>query len=222
MEKRLYGLFYNVEQWDITEGEDTLIFFNKATNTTLKLSGDIIGLEQITDSTFLIHQRIANYDWQIARVKFENGTFIEEFKQKFHDFDFLTDDTIMFDNKMVYSISRNAEVEEFSWIANKYDVFVYNSIKENKVLFLEYRIKSRNFPCYIMVIVDSRNFKPVTKAYSTLRDSTVTLSDGFTFDMLKEEDERFASIISNLLFQIDNDIYNRGVNTLLNMCPIIA
>lgn len=94
---RLYEIKCNEEQWNIRGSRDEgYIIVNTRTFECYSIPGDVIGIEQITDDTFLIYRRTMRDEWQILRLKLQ-GSKLVEYKHNFKHFKFLTDDIIIFD-----------------------------------------------------------------------------------------------------------------------------
>lgn len=94
---RLYEIKCNEEQWIVKGSRDTgYEIVDKITFECYTISGDVIGIEQISYDEFLIHRRTMRDDWQILRLKLQGSTIVE-YKHTFKHFDFLTDDIIIFD-----------------------------------------------------------------------------------------------------------------------------
>ena len=219
---RLYEISYNSDQWVIKGSRDdgyTLV--NKETFDSFVLTGDIIGIEQILKDTFLVYRRIQRSRWQIYRLKTIGAISILEFKQDFGHFYFLSDDTILFDNRMVYSISQNAEIDVPNSLLHFNDISVEDTLDGKRVMFIEHKIMSTQLPnLYVLVIVDATTFKPVSQAFSSLRNKLFTLTDEFTFDKLVDEDEYYARVIGDIFFEENMQIYRKGKATLFSQCPL--
>lgn len=219
---RLYEISYNREQWVIKGSRNngyTLV--NKETFDSFALTGDVIGIEQILNDTFLIYRRIQRSRWQIYRLKTIGDKSILEFKQDFEHFYFLSNDTILFDNRMVYSISQNAEVDVPNSLLDLNDISVEDTLDGKRIMFVKHEITSTQLPnLYVLVIVDAATFKPVSQAFSSLRNKLFTLTDEFTFDKLVNEDEYYTRIIGDIFFEENMQIYHKVEATLFSQCPL--
>lgn len=218
---RLYGITYNKEQWSC-KGYRNLgyTFVNKKTFDSYSVGGDIIGIEQIDDNSFLVYRRIMRDRWQISRVVFKSGHSSFVFSEEFKNFYFLSKDTILFDSRCVYSISKNCIVPEFEWLKYK-DLEVITDEEKNLTYLLVKQKISFSDNAYVQVFVDSKTFKPVTSASSGLRNNHhITLSDNFTFNDLVKEDERYASIIHWINFDITESIFKSGQKALMEELQI--
>ena len=212
---KLYEIDYDDTQWEykvINDFDHKLI--NKNDGSSYDIIGKIIGIMQIDDETFLIHrhtpmQGICN----CGRLKLTSNKIILELDINFKKFTFLTDDTILFDNKLVYSISKNAEVPESVWLKNKKIEINTDTTNGKTILFVEECISPLRE--YVQVLVDIYNFKPICKAYSTLRDSRILLTDSFTFDDLIKEDTYYDGIVQNYFFGLYDDFRIKGQQILL-------
>lgn len=210
---KLYENDYNDAQWEYTGDKDTgYQLKNKKDKNSYSIVGDVIGIKQIDDETFLIHRRVMHDTGNIGRFKLNSNKMIKEFSKNFRKFTFLTDDTILFDNELVYSISKNAEVSEAEWLKNK-KIEVHTDVNGKPFLFVEVCISPLKE--YVQVLVDIHDFKPVSKAYSTLRNSYISLTDSFTFDDLIKEDTYYDKIVQNYFIGVYNSFRVIGQQTLL-------
>ncbi len=218
---RLYDITYNEEQWSCKGSRDFgYTFVNKKTFDSYSVGGDIIGIEQIDDNSFLVYRRIMRDRWQISRVVFKSGHSSFVFSEEFKNFYFLSKDTILFDSRCVYSISKNCIVPEFEWLKYK-DLEVITDEEKNLTYLLVKQKISFSDNAYVQVFVDSKTFKPVTSASSGLRNNHhITLSDNFTFNDLVKEDERYASIIHWINFDVTESIFKSGQKALMEELQI--
>lgn len=214
---RLYGITYNEKQWSCKGSRESgsYTFVNKKTFDSYRIYGDIIGIEQLDDNSFLVYRRIMRDTWQISRVAFNSKHSSLIFSEDFKNFYFLSEDTILFDNRCVYSISKNCKVEEFEWLKYK-DLEVINDEEKNSTYLLVKEKIPFSDDAYVQVLVDINTFKPITNASSSLRNNHhIVLSDSFTFDDLVKEDSHYASIIFWKNFEVNQSILNDGKETLL-------
>lgn len=208
---RLHGITYNKKQWDCWSSRNYISYSlkNKKTLDTYSIVGDIIGMEQIDDSSFLVYRIIPGNGrqidrQQIIRMVFNSGCSSCIFlKSAFKNFYFLSEDTILFDNKCVYSISQNCEIPEFEWLKS-FDLEVFTDEKKNST-YLWVKKKNPYTNDCVQVFVDTKKFQPITSASSSLRNNHhITLSDEFTFLDLVREDESYArSIFHNTELSIN-------------------
>ncbi len=219
---RLYDITYNEKQW-VCKGSrksGSFTFVNQKTFDSYRIYGDIIGIEQLDDNSFLVYRRIMRDTWQISRVVFNSEHSSSPiFSEDFKNFYFLSEDTILFDNRCVYSISKNCRVEEFEWLKYK-DLEVINDEEKNST-YLLVKKKISFSDDFVQVFVDTKTFKPITSASSSLRNNHhITLSDEFTFDDLVNEDEHYARIIFWDNFNNTQSIINTGTETLMKELKI--
>ena len=219
---RLQGISYNKEQWTIkgsrSEGYKII---NNQSSYSIVLEGDTVAIEQISDDTFLIYFKFLGDLFRIYRLKITDNKSEQEYIHDFYHFAFLTDNTILFDNKVLYSISKNTEISIPSENTKSNYILASETPSGRNVIYVEHKIYSTvlNLP-YVIVIIDAETFKPVTQAFSSIRNKLITLSDDFTLDMLIAEDQKYADTISDCLFKEDYDIYEKGKNILFSQCPI--
>ena len=220
---RLFEITYDKDKWVLKGTRDngyTLV--NKETYDSYDIGGDVIGIEQQDDGSFMVFKRVLLDEWQIYRFIAAEGKTTTTFIESFHDFNFLTDDTILFDNRNVYSISKNAYVSDFDWISHKYHIDIYDLPDGKKSLFLSEKIITTAVPdIYVMVIVDCEQFKPISQAYSSLRDKLFTLTDDFTFKDLIEEDKKYANIIADITRSENKDANDKGMKILLSQVAAV-
>ena len=218
---RLYDITYNKEQW-VCKGSRNFggyTFVNKKTFDSYSIAGDVIGIEQLEDNSFLIYRRIMREEWQISRVVFNSCRSCLIFSENFKNFYFLSEDTILFDSRCVYSISKNCRVSEFEWLKYK-DLEVINDEEKNLTCLLV-KEKISHSDDYVQVFVDAKSFKPITHASSSLRNNHhITLSDKFTFADLVTEDNNYASIIFWDNFYNTQSRINTGTKTLMEELQI--
>ena len=212
----LYRITYNKKQWTTKKKGGTLVFINKVDHNAYFIYGDIIGIAQIRDNEFLVYRRILRERWKIQRICFHNGEILVKYEISFRDFTFITNDTILFDNRTVYSIYKNEEVREFSWL-KYHDLKLIRDIKGHPYFIVSSQTSSGNqMDDYVIVIVDAITFKPVTEVYSTLRCSFIPLSNSpYTFDGIAKEDSYYVQKAEDIL----GDLYKKNkieaINTLL-------
>lgn len=236
---RLYGISYNENQWSVKGSRDSgYTIVNKITFESYSISGDVIGIEQLTDDTFLVHRRTMRDEWQILRLKLQ-GSQIVEYKHTFNHFEFLTDDIIIFDYQdsshgaELYCISKNTEENDLNHLisgnTDRHDAsYVYHRditlLYENNddeypiYLHVNYRL-NHTFHCkeHLQLILDANSLKPVTPVYSTLRDKYFTLSDSFTLKDLVEEETSYLWIIDDFLESFYNTANTKSTEELLSM-----
>ena len=217
---RLYDRTYDESKWKITDHrfvvglDEGFVLTNLSTHRDFIIPGDIIGVEQISDDTFLIHQRIKRHLFEIHRLKLLGSDRKLEFSVHFKKFHFLTDDTILFDSNMVYSISKNKEID-FDYKNTNIDIYSDEDNNKN-FLLVEKTLDSLYSHEYVIVLVDGQTLKPVTNAYSTLRDAYIPLSDNFSFYNLVNQDQKYLRIITDFCFERDMEMLQKGRDTLLS------
>ena len=210
---KLYEISYNKRQWNISGSRETkYILLNLSTNKGYVACGDIIGICQVTDDEFLIHRRIQRYKWQILRVQFKDDNSKILFSRDFEHFYFLTDDTILFDNYLVYSISKNKEVKEFDWL--KWKHLELKKINDSTVLLLNARHGNNNDR--VTVLVDIETFKPISQVYSSLRDSFFDVQTSEDVVKIINEDARYIDIINWTYYYLDRKRVKEGIDTLIS------
>lgn len=243
---RLYEISYDKNQWSIRGNRDTgYRIVNKTNFASCALNGDVIGIEQITKNEFLVYRRIMRDKWQIVRLKFDTTSrqvsrlYVKEFRH----FDFLTEDTIIFDKDAhvlgatLYHISSNTEDDALNHLLSSEpdcrliesrDIrLLYDKVKDSEypsALFVEYKFSSFPFDicAYLQVVLDVHTLTPISPAYSSLRDKYFYLNDSLTLGQIAKEDSYYASVIGHRL----SDFYSKGTTKtpteLLNMAKEVT
>ena len=238
--RRLYGINCNEEQWCVKGDRDTgYNLVNKDTLESYSISGDVVGIEQITNNEFLVYRNYIRNDCQILRLRLQYGITNVEYHNEFKRFKFLTEDLIIFDYEdtclgaELYSISKNTQMNNLNHLissnTNRHDAnYVFNRnislIYENQndeypiYLYVNYRLKSTFYSKEdLQLIIDVNSLKPVTPIYSTLRNKYFTLSDSFTLKDLVEEETYYMSIIDSFLNKLYNTSNTKSTEELLSM-----
>lgn len=216
---RLNNIDVNEDEWIIKGNRDKgYKLVNKKDDFIYSISGDIAGIKQLDYNTFLVFDTISVGDMrQIYKVKLDNGEKKREFSQDFRKYVFLSNDKILFDNRSVYSISKNEEVKEFDWLKYKYiEVHEDENNNQNTVLYVEQRLSCFPQDEYIQFLVDTEKFKPIKQlAYSTLRGKIINLTDDFKLEDLIAEDNYYANIVSKNMFKLYLDSKKDGRSKIL-------
>lgn len=220
---RLYDISYNEDQWSIRGSRGTgYTIVNKITFHVCEIAGDVIGIEQMFDDEFLVYRRIMRDTWQILRIKINvsNGKISILYRKEFRQFDFLTEDIIIFDKDShvlgatLYSISKNTEYDTLNHILSSESdcrltddrsiELLYKNPEQDEYptsLYIEYKFRSYplNICAYLQVVLDVNTFKPICPVYSTLRDKYLYIDDTITLEQIAKEDSYYASKISSYL-----------------------
>lgn len=222
---RLYGISYDKQKWAINESSDGYSIVNKETFKSYFVCGDIIGIEQITDDAFLVHRRTMRDEWAIERIKLTSEGIVLEYEHSsFMDFNFLTDDTIIFDKDSsvfatVYSISKNCEIQDIKYIISKSSHFPDAQFCKSRDIDLYYENESSEYPShllvgyelsshyckeFIQVMIDPSTLQPISPAYSTLRGTYVQLSESnpFALERLFRNDNKNLKVIDAFLYEL--------------------
>ena len=236
---RLYDIKCNEEQWIVKGNRDSgYKLVHKTTFECYSISGDVIGIEQITDDAFLVYRRTMRDEWQILRLKLQGSTIVE-YRHSFKQFSFLTNDIIIFDYEdtchgaELYCISQNSEVDDLNHLISgnldRHDAsYVYSRnislLYENEddeypiYLSVDYRLKDTfHSKEYLQVILDVNSLKPVTPVYSTLRNKYFSLNDSLTLRDLVEEETHYLWIIDDFLDNLYNTANTKTTEELLSM-----
>lgn len=237
---RLYDINYNEEQWNIRGSRDTgYTLVNKTTFDSHRISGDIIGIEQVTDDEFLVYRRIMRDKWQIFRFKIDIVTHKRHnlYCKEFRHFDFLTNDIIIFDKdapvigSTLYSISKNEEYDTLNHLLSsepdcrlikdrRIELLYKDSEKDEypTALYVEYQFNSYplNICAYLQVVLDVNTFKPIRPVYSTLRDKYFDVDDTVTLGQIAKEDSYYAGKIGNYLSAFYSEDNRKDLEELLS------
>lgn len=220
---KLYGIKYDKNVWTIKG--DYVSGYKISRNESseshfLKGNSNIVGINQIADNSFLIYYEFMRDKWKIVRLKFTKEEKIIEYSHRFSDFNFITNDVILFDKDFVdsatlYSISKNCEIPNLQFLISKSsekpDCKLCKSreitlVKEESeyptYLQVDYELKSFCCKKFIQVLVNPNTLSPLPLVYSTLRNNYISLSDDFTLENLFEEHNAELKIIDTFLSQL--------------------
>ena len=237
---RLYGISCNEEQWCV-EGnrDDGYKLVNRTTLDSYSIPVDVIGIEQILDDTFLVHQwRTMRDEWQICRVKLSDGKTILEYHHEFQHFNFLTKDIIIFDKDkslggILYSISQNCEMDtmnhmlhedsriyDASCLFQRYITFLYDTEDSEypSLLLVDYKpICAYHSNEYLQVFFDPNSLQPLSPVYSTLRNQYLTLTESYTLKEIMKEENHYLSIIDDFLYNLYQKDNRKSAEELFSM-----
>lgn len=238
---RLYDISYNDEQWILRGSRHTgYKLVNKKTFDSCSISGDIIGIEQVSDDEFLVYRRVMRDEWQIYKLKidtFSHKTF-ELYRKEFRHFNFLTEDLIIFDKgnhvlgATLYSISQNTEYDTLNHllssdpdcrlIKNRQIKLLYENPEQDEyptALYVEYQFNAYplDICAYLQVVLDVNTFKPICPVYSTLRDKYFDIDDTITLGQIAKEDSYYANIIGGFLSSFYSKDNRKDLEELLSM-----
>ncbi len=223
---RLYEISCNEEQWCVKGNRDdgyTLV--NRTTLDSYSISGDVIGIEQISDDTFLVYRRTMRDEWQINRVKLSDGKVVREYHHEFQHFNFLTEDIIIFNKDSIhggtlYSISKNCEMDTMNHMVHDDSGIHDASCVSNRKITLLYDKEDSDYPSlllvddkprnayrseeYLQVFFDPNSLQPLSPVYSTLRNQYLTLTESYTLKDIMQEENHYLSIIDNFLYNLYN------------------
>lgn len=239
--RRLYEISCNEEQWCVKGNRDdgyTLV--NRTTLDSYSIPGDVIGIEQISDDTFLVHRwRTMRDEWQIRRFRLSDGDIIGGYHHEFQHFNFLTEDVIIFDKDSIhggilYSISQNCEIyimnhmlnddyriHDASCLSKRYITFLYDKKKDSEypsLLLVDYKPRSAYHSNeYLQVFFDPNSLQPLSPVYSTLRNQYLTLTESHTLKEIMKEENHYLSIIDAFLFNLYQKDNRKTAEELFSM-----
>lgn len=240
---RLYDLSYNQNQWCILGSQHAgYRIVNQKNSDSYYVGEDIIGIEQIFDDEFLIFRR-AEDDLQIVRYKFD--TNIHKVQQlyckTFYDFEFLTEDTIIFDKDSreslatLYHISSNTEDDalnqilgfelDYRLIEKQSICLLHDDVAGSEyptALFVEYKFNSYplDICAYLQVVLDTHTLAPISPAYSSLRNKYFYFDESVTLRQIAKEDSYYASVIGHFLSKFYSEGTTKTPTDLLNMAKV--
>lgn len=236
---RLYKISYNTEQWSIKGSRDYgYKLTNKATLDSYFLPCGVIGLEQLSHDTFLVHHCISRNESLICRIRFSQlcNDSILEYQHSFEDFHFFTEDILLFDKNhqaILYSISKNCEIDTLNhMIHNNASIHDASFFSKRKIKLL-YDTDDDEYPSYLLVeympnhtyrsseylqvIFDVHSLKPLSPVYSTLRNQYLTLTESYTLQKIMEEENYYLSVIDNFLYSLYYKDNRKIADELLSM-----
>ncbi len=207
---RLYEISYDETMWSI-KGSRQMGYklVDKKTLDSYHVGGDIIGIEQVADKSFLIYKRLLAEEWAITRVGMSDGKIFQEFFISFRNFEFLSEDLIFFDNYAIYSISKNKKIDLLNRVITQSFIetdeeyyksrrieLVYdkNNDEYPSYFFIEYKLKSTEENHYIQVMVEVDTFLPVSPVYSTLTQNKMDIKFGKLKGLIYEQNNQLKVI----------------------------
>ena len=203
---RLYGIKYDSERWKVDLVDDTDYKTYKIVdkeNLEIYYFNNIIGFEQVSADEFLVYRSgRANRDWfEIKRLILANSELDEIYSAKFSQFEFISDDKIMFTYwgkygpykiSGIYSISQNKELEEGKWL----ETFGVN-IDENGIVVEDRIYDSELGDNKLIFSIDPETLEPNSECYSSFRNSYVKIETKEDYEKLKEEEKKYINYVSN-------------------------
>ena len=229
---RLYEAKVDEKRWKITEIDNknyhTYKLIDKREEEIYFLR-NIIGVEQVKDDEFLVFDRYNIDFFRIARYKAEKSELIKLFDTKFTDFDFITDDRILFTywdkshsyrSSGIYSIKDNDYVEDGKWLNGKsVEVFKYDDgnigiyVEDEMISYMLNRPK-------LIFTVDSNNLQPNSECYSELRDSFIKVNDKEDIKKIKLEEQRYIGIIEDYIYKKEKEQLEKAKKKVLKKTQI--
>lgn len=218
-----YDIMYDEKVWSIKGDRENGYRISKNDSYESHfLKGNIVGIYQVTNNSFLIYYKVMRDKWKVIRLKLIKGGKIIEYVHRFSDIDFITDDLILFDKNYVqfttlYSISKNFEISDIKSLISKSDKLydckfcksreiklIYNSENSDFPAYLQVDYELKSFYCkeFIQVLIDSITLSPLPLTYSTLRNKYISLNDNFTLKNLFDEHEKELKVIEDFLYQL--------------------
>ena len=199
MKKKLIGFSYNKKEWKIlsTLGEGKYTFISDKFEKCIIFENDVVGILQINDDSFFITCKSSDDEnlYVLYRIKITKYSPIIVKRIKFSDYQFVTDDIILFNNRRFYSISNDGDIMTLCFLAGKnIEIFKKSKNSKKSVIIIKEQISETDF---VGVAIDPETFLPVLTAYSSLRDQLIKLTDNFTFDDLVLEDKHYANLINS-------------------------
>lgn len=235
---KLHEISLNVKEWEVWKingnQEFGYYFVEKKRRNGYFLEGNIIGINQIGENTFLIYRRSSADEWAIDRYRFKNEEKILEYSHRFENVAFITEDKLIFDYNAslfskVYSISENREFDDIQHLidsknsdANYCRERRINLIKEDEndeyPKYLEVVFAFGGSWCkeYIQILIDPNTFQIVSEAYSTMRERFIKLDEHFTLEKLVVEEAWYVMVINENLSKIYQASKTKDAGEMLN------
>lgn len=236
---KLHEISYNEQQWKVHGSRSTgYKLVNTSTFYSYTINGGIIGMVQIADDTFLVYSHFIGDKKQIKRFKFFDGRTVVEYKVEFNNYEFLTDDIIIFDIDIstrgtLYSITKNQEIDDLNHLISQNPKQDDASYVRDREITLLYKDEDSDYPSYLLVdyklqntyitnehlqlLIDPISLKPITPVYSTLRDKFITLGDSTTLKSIVEEENNYLWIINGFLEKLYNTANTKTPDELISM-----
>ena len=227
---RLYGVQIDENRWKIEEIDNKNYHTYKLIDKEkeeIYFIRNIIGIEQVASDEFLIYDRYNWDEFRIARYKAEKSSLHRLFEKKFSNFEFITDDRILFNYwdrsaryriSGIYSIKDNDYVKEAKWL-NGLAVEVYNNEENNNdiVLYVEDSIISNELgDPKILFTVNPNSLEPNSICYSELRDSFIKVSSKEDIGVIKSADAKYIRIIEDYIFYNEKEQLKNAKNKILS------
>lgn len=214
---RLYGGEVDEKRWKITEIDNENYHTYKLIDKEkeeIYLLRNIIGLEQVTEDEFLVYKRYNRDEFMITRYKLVDSIFQKIFEKEFTNFEFINDDRILFryvDKSAnyrcsgIYSIEDNNYVEDGKWLDGSI-IDVYKDKETDTIkLFVQIVVPSYRLGNQELIFtVNPNTLEPNSLCYSLLRDSFINVKTKEDVLKIKKEDQKYADIISNYMFEQDS------------------
>lgn len=231
---KFYDIMYDEKVWSIKGDKENGYRISKnGTYESHFLKGNIVGIYQVTNNSFLIYYKVMRDKWKVIRLRLVKGGKIIEYVHRFNEFDFITDDLILFDKNYVqfttlYSISKNHEISDIKSLISKSDTLCdckFCKSREIKLIYtsedsefptclqVDYELKSFYCKEFIQVLIDPITLSPLPLTYSTLRNKYISLNDSFTLKNLFDEHEKELKVIEDFLCQLYQLYYSDNRKT---------
>lgn len=236
---KLYGISCNENQWKITGSrENGFLIVNKETYKGYNIKGDVIGINQIGENTFLVYRRTMRSEWAIDRYRLEDGESILEYGKRFQKCNFITEDKLIFDWESsvfakVYSISENKELDVIGHIIdpNRSDAsfcrgreirFVMKNDDDEYPEYLEVVYTFGGLWCResIQMLVDPETLQVVSQVYSTIRQKFIDLNEQYTLADLADEDSYYTQTANAYLQEMYTTDNTKDVGEMLEHLKI--
>ena len=208
---RLYGIKVNEDRWGFREKKNkdndyhSYELYDKLLDKTYLLN-NIIGVEEVSSSEFLVYDKISEDDFRIRRLLADNSRFKVLFEKKFNKFDFITQNRVLFsyydykDKYLfsgIYSIKDNRILTEGNWLLGlPVETFKRKNKPEEKEIFVEDEISSLRFNNPKLVYsVDPNTLEPNSFVYSEIKNTSVPVETKEDIINYKNEEKKYVEFL---------------------------
>ena len=224
---RLYGAKLNTNEWIINEIDNKNYHTYKLTdkNDNNYYLNHIIGFEQVTDDEFLVFRRASYDDFEIIRYKLHNLKLIEVFSKRFSQFEFITDDRILFAywgnagpylTTGIYSIRDNTMLNNANWLNDTViDIYDDDETNETKLYVVKDLFSYKLGNQKIIFMVDPNTLEPDSDCYSQLRDSFIKVDSKEDIQKIISEDKKYINIIESHIDEQNKEQIKKAKERLL-------
>lgn len=197
---------------NLSTNEEHVLFEQFSYVTHKSYDTFLTGIEQIDENVFLVYS-YSSTDYQIRRIELNRPFNQSDIYTSHTNLVSLDDDTIWLEYTKVYNIKQNTIIQApFSFN----EITLTISSNGEKFFYCKKCIQYNQNEDYLLFVLDCHTFLPVLPAYSSLRNSFVSLSDEFTARDLIAEDTKYQEYICSYLESITNNSVREAESVLLS------